>query len=740
MPLAHSARPELGISPQSYADHVRGVYELASRHAIEAAKYSRTHGAKLLKAIPLASEFHDLGKLDPENQTVLAFHPEKRRLPIRHQDAGVAHLLGSNLDKLLCASLVYAHHIGLPDFQDQRLCEPENLLRDLRPNNLGRTTKSISDQRLSDYLKLHTEVMRSILDQEANTLPVEKSGLSSMLFRIGLSCLVDADHEDTSRHYGQEFSGESPQLCPSDRLALLDKYTARLAEEKTDERTALRNQIYQGCRNANFAPGLFACDSPVGTGKTTAVMAHLLRVASVKGLRRIFVVLPFTNIIDQSVEVYRHALARPGEREEDVVAAHHHKAEFENLESRHLSFLWKAPIIVTTAVQFFETMAANRPSSLRKLHHLPGSAIFIDEAHAALPTHLWPQAWKWLCELESQWGCHFVLGSGSLNRFWEFEEFAEAPRQLPNLIPNRVKTKVVDHEKHRVQYKSRSDCLNQGDLLQWLPDLLGPRLLIVNTVQSAAVLAASVAEQHGRDTVEHLSTSLCPRDRKTALDRIKKRLNDSLDNDWTMVATSCVEAGVNLSFRNGLRERCSLNSLIQVGGRVNREGEYSDSEVWDFELQHDGFLKAHPAFDTSSRILGELFREENVCAEASTEAMRREIRQEGLKQISDTILRSEKSFQFPSVSEKFRVIDTDTVTVIVDSNLAERLEKRERVDSNVFQRLTVQIWRYRRSDYDFKLVAGYKDLYRWTLLYDDFLGYMAGVIQKLNHEHFGTII
>ena len=105
--------------------------------------------------------------------------------------------------------------------------------------------------------------------------------------------------------------------------------------------------------------------------------------------------LPFTNIIDQSVETYRKALILPDENPEAIVAAHHHKAEYKNQLLMASSFRWSAPIIVTTAVQFFETLASNHPSTLRKLHQLAGSAIFIDEAHAALPAHLWPQAWKW---------------------------------------------------------------------------------------------------------------------------------------------------------------------------------------------------------------------------------------------------------------------------------------------------------------------------------------------------------
>ena len=116
--------------------------------------------------------------------------------------------------------------------------------------------------------------------------------------------------------------------------------------------------MYDACRAAKIESPLRACDAPVGSGKTTAVMAYLLQVAQKRGLRHIFIVLPYTNIIKQSVEVYREALVLPGERTEDVVAEHHHQADFEDVSLRQLATLWRAPVIVTTAVQFFETLAS----------------------------------------------------------------------------------------------------------------------------------------------------------------------------------------------------------------------------------------------------------------------------------------------------------------------------------------------------------------------------------------------
>lgn len=738
-PLAHSAKPDRNVSEQSYAEHVANVLRYANDNTVRAGRYWKGGGKRLMQVVCLASEFHDLGKLDEANQAVLRDGSSKHPLPINHVDAGVAAVLSSPYSNGSAALLVNAHHAGLPDIPNEYV-NARSSLRDRKSTYTGKSLMKYTDENLSLYRRVHYEALKTSLP----TSEVHPNGAlldrNALLSRIALSCLVDADHYDTARNYNDTLPSEGAPLNPAERLRLLDAHIEYLSRTQQGDRTALRNSVYQVCRDAAITDGMFACDSPVGTGKTTAVMAHLLKAAANKGLRRIFIVLPFTNIIDQSVEVYRRALVGLGEDPSAIVAAHHHRAEFESAELRQYSFLWHAPIVVTTAVQFFETLASNRPASLRKLHQLVGSAIFIDEAHAALPAHLWPQAWKWLKDLSNNWSCHFVLGSGSLNRFWQLEEFEDPPIELPELVAADVRKDTLDYEDRRIGYLSHLEPLNMEELCGWLDQLPGPRLLIVNTVQSAAVIADSIRETRGRTRVEHLSTSLSPSDRKKTLDNVKKRLSDQKDEDWTLVATSCVEAGVDLSFRTGLRERCSLNGLIQIGGRVNRKGEYGTAEVWDFQLRCNGLLTSHRAFDTSSRIVGELFSEKQVRPEFATEAMRREIRQTGLKSISEEILKCERNLKFPDVTEKFKVIDSNTITAVVDERLKARLGSHAKVSPDEIQNGSVQIWASKVDQYGLQPLQGHPDLWQWNLRYDDFIGYMAGALEVRRHENIGTII
>ena len=370
IPLAHSARPAKGIPAQSYAEHIAHVSQYAHEAMMGAQAYrSGGQDLKLLAAIQWASAFHDLGKLAPENQRVLQ-GAGGERLPFPHEDAGAAHCI--NRKQQAAAWVIAQHHSGLKDFAEERakgeLSVQNPALALFRNPNIKLDTDAKLDS-LSDW---HMQVCPL---QGLSSKGVGARGRTPWDMRLLMSCLVSGDHGDTARHYQQEPDVKPPAPRWEERLAALDNYVAELASHP-GARNDLRQGIYAACRQASPKMPIWACDAPVGSGKTTAVMAYLLQAAIALNLRHIFVVLPFTNIVNQSVKVYRKALALPGEDPAAVVAAHHHAMEFESLTLRALTTTWTSPIIVTTAVQFFETLAASATPRLRKLHALPGSAVF----------------------------------------------------------------------------------------------------------------------------------------------------------------------------------------------------------------------------------------------------------------------------------------------------------------------------------------------------------------------------
>lgn len=717
--LAHSARD--GYPEQSYQEHVENVQRDACHNAKEAARYAVLDGEMLNASVDMASPVHDMGKLYKENQEILHQKDSHVSLPLHHQDAGVTFLKQIQENSYYSQMAVSAHHSGLPDIELEGQRQ-KNCFRDQ-----NKETRDKVNAEIDNLVALHKNLMRS----EVSAFCVNSaSGDKGVFFRIMLSCLVDADHTDTARHYGkfpQEQDVSIPKLRAKERLERLDKYVRGLRDKS--ERSKLRTEMYQVCRDSAIEENIVACNSPVGSAKTTALMAYALQQAILRKSRRIFVVLPFTNIIRQSVEVYREALLLPGEKPEDVVAELHHRADFESEEARALTAQWKAPIVVTTAVAFFETMASCMPATLRRLHELPGSVIFVDEAHAALPVKLLPTAWHWMQVLADEWSCHWILASGSLVEFWKLEELSETQRTVPQIVNIELRNRLMKYETNRIKFLCKPEPLNREQLVKWVASVPGPRLVIMNTVQSAAVIAEDMRRYYGDRhdcRVMHLSTALAAEQRDKTIQDVKNRLEDKDDTDWTLVATSCVEAGVDFSFKTGFREMASLLSLLQTAGRVNRNGFDDDAVIWSFEMQKDAMLTYNKGIKESAYVLKHYFyKGDSISPELGTISIRDELRRQTVSDDAKFLLQAEISLRFPEVQESFRVIDDNTVLVVADSSLKEQL-RCGGCDWRTIQRKAVSVRKEKVKQLHLQPIID--GVYDWNLGYDDFYGIMRGIL------------
>jgi CRISPR-associated endonuclease/helicase Cas3 len=728
--LAHSAQLRKGIPEQTYQEHITGVFRRAHTNLYEMLKYAQEALADIFRPIVLwAACFHDLGKLDEENQEVLQGKKQAKRLPVYHEDAGVAYLKNEE-KKLEAALLVYFHHRGLCSIpKENAQMFP---YRDIR-------VREKTDPKLSRYLAIHRNEVTVELEKSKHYYLAD--GLSR---RLALSCLVDADHSDSAGYQKPDY-----QTRWQERLAKLEYYVRNIYEEnEKSERNELRNKIFYACKNRDTFNSIYYCDSPVGTGKTTAVMAHLLQTAIQKNLRHIIVVLPFTNIITQSVRTYRKALVLEDEDPEAVVVEHDHQADFSSYEARELATLWNAPIIVTTAVQFFETLGSNKTARLRKLHELPGSGIFIDESHAAIPIWLWPQSWIWLQKLRKEWGCHLILASGTTMKFWEIDDFLKTQEKepVPELVPENLRNQANKYEQNRIEFKINLNKSENNtpiafqkidDLIDFVISKEGPRIIILNTVFSTAYLANAMRKR--KLDVLHLSTALSPRDREPIINEIYRRLERDkctqefrYQSDWTLAATSCAEAGLNFSFRSGFAELRSVSSYLQISGRVNREGEYNDSEMWGFVL-NDPNLNSHPGFKTSQKVFRQLIKLNLInklsITELVTETIRRELK-EDYSEKTEKIQEYERNHEYPEVAEMCKIIDSDTRLVVINPDITRKLENGEKVNSIDLIKNSVQIWAPKINDLRLKPVNGYNEIFKWPEDgYDPkFLGYMKMVL------------
>ena len=780
--VAHSApdnRPEQ--KPHLYSDHVAEVVEFGIaqlKYILSFSSFSQKEQTLILNTMHAALMLHDMGKLDDENQQVLRGE-KKGRLPTDHIEAGVA--VAASIQNELMGWLIRGHHApGLPSKEkEKRFIKQLNRevggkydVASLRGRRNHRSKEQAKYK--ADYL-LHYDVIKNTDEklgayiiaqkEDCGEWPelVMKLPANCLTTRLLLSCLVNADHQSAAAYSeNRRMSVFTPARTEWEkRLSALNTYVIALPKDLMNERHQLRDKFYHYSMNCDlFTSSMAMCSATVGLGKTTSVMAYLLRKAIQVRSSRIIIIAPFSNIIDQTVSTLRRAIVLEGENPEETVAAHHHKAEFSHESMRQYSALWQAPIVVTTAVQFFQTLASAHPSLLKKLSAIAGSSIFIDESHACLPVEFLKLTWHWLQELSDKWGCNIIFSSGSMVEFWNDPYLiGEQTKILPDLFPKKLSELATYNEKKRVEFRRVENCLSLDDIVSLVQservwkkyfDQSHPScLVILNTVQSCAVVAASLAKSlndcnensvHKRKVL-HLSTALAPIDRQKILKEIERRQGDSEWNwqSWFLIATSCVEAGVDLDFSIGFRERCSITSFLQVSGRINRHGSRTTGILYDFKIIPEEGLILHPGFNESIQVFEELWEELVACdftlTELSTAALRKEFsRFPGKEALRDLLITEEEKMNFQQVAEKYKVINSDTATVIVDNELVKKLELKIPITWHEIQAGSVQLWMYKINKLNLKPIKNCeKDrMFNWGDSYDydpDFLGIMDGLLK-----------
>ena len=287
-------------------------------------------------------------------------------------------------------------------------------------------------------------------------------------------------------------------------------------------------------------------------------------------------------------------------------------------------------------------------------------------------------------------------------------------------------------ENRRIEYRNKPDSFSLEQFAQWIRGLPGPILVVVNTVATAASLAKKLRDQayFGMKNIYHLSTALSPKDRASMVEQVKKRLMARSGENWCLIATSCVEAGIDFSFRTGVRECSSILSLLQLAGRVNRNSEYGDSIVWTIRLNEERpFVVANPAYAKSAAIFWEVIVEKGraITPELCTELVKREFR-ETINGANKVLPEKENAFEFEYVAQHFHVINDDSFPVVVDSELISKIDAFEDVDWRDIQMGSVSIRRGKMKEYAVRESLRYPGLYLWTLNYDSMLGYMSGVL------------
>jgi CRISPR-associated endonuclease/helicase Cas3 len=550
---AHSTPRRDRSDWQTLPDHCRAV-------AAVAAGFGEQMG--IGRAAAVAGLLHDLGKYDPDFQKRLA----GAKIAVEHSIAGAAWLLrnaASPRDKVLAELIAHAiagHHAGLPDRGGDLASLNERVDR----ADLDRL-----DPRWIEELRPETS---GLAPPFAFKSPKEAGFRLAFLGRMIFSCLVDADFRDTEAFYGAVEGAPVDRTWPSlaerlpDLIAALDRaLTVKAAQAPDAPVNQLRRRVLAHVREqAAEAPGLFTLTVPTGGGKTLTSLAFALDHARAHGLTRILYAIPFTSIIDQTAGIFTDLFGT------DIVLEHHSALDGEREVGRDSRDKlkraredWAAPVVVTTTVQLFESLFSARTSRCRKLHNIARSVIILDEAQT-LPRGLIVPILRAIEELATNYGCTVVLCTATQPALAARPNFPGLPGPIRELAPDPAALATA-LRRTRLAFAGVLD--NPA-----LVDALGsePQALVIVNSRAHALDLYKAATDAGLGGVLHLTTRQYAADRKRILDDVHARLGDG--RPCRLVATSLVEAGVDVDFPRVFRAEAGLDQIAQAAGRCNREG------------------------------------------------------------------------------------------------------------------------------------------------------------------------
>lgn len=643
---AHS-RPETGEDAwQLLSQHLENVASLAREFAepFGAGEWAEAAGYR-----------HDLGKASMEYQERLRGAPRM----VDHSTAG-AQWAARNLGPAgrLLAACIAGHHSGLPEgISPDDSCLAKRLKKVVPA--LRDTTACT--ERLKPPQRLPFKLRQPVQGFQV-------SFFTRMLF----SCLVDADFLDTESFLDPQkalWRKGFPGLRElQERLS--KGLASRFATCEPTEINKSRNRIFDACLAAAAKPpGLFSLTVPTGGGKTFSSLAFALEHASLHSLDRIIYVIPYTSIIEQNAEVFRSILGEDGLLEHhsalDVDRLHKGGSE-SNEQMRRMELAsenWDAPLIVTTSVQFFESLFARRTSKCRKLHNIARSVVILDEAQMIPVPFLLP-CLEAIRELAANYGSTVVLCTATqpaLTKNAEFDRGLEGVREIapdPSELYEKFRRVTVE-DLGILPADALSERLREFERV----------LCVVNTRREALDVFERIKDA---GEAHHLSALMCPEHRSEKLALVKGHLKAG--SRCRLVSTRLIEAGVDIDFPVVFRAISGIDSIAQASGRCNREGRLTRMGRLIVYTPEAGLPPGafRPPAECASEVMTR--HRDPLSPEAVEEYFRLLYWRAGDRLDSRKIMREleegagDLMFAFRSVSEKFRFIPEDGETVLIPWN------------------------------------------------------------------------
>lgn len=627
---------------QSVKDHLLGTAKLAEEFSLPDFKplcYS-------------AGLFHDLGKYGAGFQKRIKEGGGR----IEHSIQGAMEyekLLGEeNIFLPLLEYCIAGHHSGLPDGGAENSISDNGELQ-------GRMKRKVEsyDAYKSEITLTPPDITAAVGHIMCGEIP-ELIERYAFLTRYVFSCLTDADYIDTERFCSPDIK----RGAEGDFKAALKKVEDHLASLPQDSalKRARSELMKQACDKYNAQGNVFILNMPTGSGKTLCSIRFALKKAIAEKKERIIYVIPYTSIIEQTAEIFKDIFG------DSVEILQHHSnyafddGKYDDLTSSKLkraSENWDAKVIVTTSVQFFESMYHYRSSRLRKLHNMASSVIVFDEIHL-IPREYFKPCMRGIGYLTKHFDSSALFLSATMPDYEKWLRRYITEPTICNLITD--KSLFSEFGKCRYQYVGEQS-----------PEQIAVRaaehkntLIIVNSRRAARELYQLIEGEK-----YHLSTYMCPKHRSDIIAKIKSGLSEN--RHITVISTSLIEAGVDLDFSTVYREITGLDSILQAGGRCNREGKLDRSEA--VVNVFSSTVKIPEELKSRASITADLLKNyENVnTPECIEEYFRRYMADS--EQIIDSNSISNNidnllSIPFRTYAESFKYIADNTLGVVVPYN------------------------------------------------------------------------
>jgi CRISPR-associated endonuclease/helicase Cas3 len=521
---------------------------------------------------------HDLGKYRNEFQEYLR-NEREGSIETHHAIYGAA--LAFERGWLGPAFAIAGHHTGLHNLNDlqQRVDGPQYHAKD----------------RLLLLIKRFEAELGTITEKVAEPVFAENNPWRAEFYtRMLFSLLIDADRLDTEAH--------STGICRIPlKLNAIGLLKRLIAEKETKpqggELNAIRNRIFQECLDAaKLSPGFFSLTVPTGGGKTLSGMAFALAHAARYDLRRVIVVIPYLSIIEQNAAQYRHILDIENK---GIVIEHHSavsvpedsdesmpRAPFEKHAEEYAAENWDAPIIVTTSVQFIESLFACSTARCRRLHNIARSVVILDEVQT-IPNHLLNPLLNIFRDLRDNYGVTFVFSTATQPAFrYHPSSLVEGfrPDEVQEITRDTANT-FNSLRRVNIRLPEKNEATNWDSVTERMTEQQ-QALCVVNLRRHAFDLWQKLRDalSYEKESVFHLSSAMCAEHRFDILGEdqnpvhgtIRYRLRKGLP--CHLVSTQLIEAGVDVDFPKVWRALGPLDSIVQAAGRCNRENRMRDKE------------------------------------------------------------------------------------------------------------------------------------------------------------------